>query len=147
MRLWAVNVIHEPMVYMSCDVACLSAEQELLQKDKEYSENQQSECYEMVPLQSLTLEKDSYQYREHCQGDNLLNDFELHQIERTAVAVKANPVRGHLSAVFKKGDAPREQNDQNERPSVGYLHLLKFKVTIPRKSHKHIGSYEKENCV
>ena len=70
----------------------------------------------MIPMQLFVLENQVGNQGEHHQRDALLNDFELHQIERATVIHKAETVGGHLTAIFQEGDAPREDNDAEKRP-------------------------------
>ena len=60
----------------------------------------------MVPLQGLTLEHDRYDHRKYCQRNNFLDHFQLHEVERTSVAVEADAVGRYLSYVFKECYAP-----------------------------------------
>ena len=60
----------------------------------------------MIPLQGLSLEHDGNHQCEYSERDHLLDDFELHQGERTAVTFKANAVGWHLSDVFEKCYSP-----------------------------------------
>lgn len=70
----------------------------------------------MIPMQLFVLENQVGNQGEHHQRDALLNDLELHQIERATVIHKAETVGWHLTAIFEKGDCPREGDNQIERP-------------------------------
>ena len=78
----------------------------LFQKYKEYGQNQADKGYHVVPLQCLSLEHYSDHQGEHGKGNHLLDDLELHEVERTAVAVEADAVGRYLSYVFKECYAP-----------------------------------------
>ena len=70
-------------------------------------------------MQMLPLEEQVGYDAEHNQGDDFLNDFELHQRERSAVVDEADSVGRHLAAVFKEGNSPRESYDAEKRPIGG----------------------------
>ena len=78
--------------------------------------DEQKECYEVVPVQVLVLEKDGHQDGEHSERDNLLNDLELHETEGTSVFGIANAVGRYHEHILKQSDAPREENDSNQWP-------------------------------
>ena len=92
----------------------------------------------MVPLDGLALEQEGDDDGEDGQGDHFLDDLELHQVEGTAVALEADPVRRDREAVFEEGDAPGENDDQNQRPVRGDFHLLQFEMAIPGKRHENV---------
>ena len=50
------------------------------------------------------------------QGYTLLNYFELHEREWTAIALKSYSVSWNLAAVLKECNTPREEYDTDERP-------------------------------
>ena len=60
----------------------------------------------MVPLERLSLEHYRYHDRKDCKGDDLLDDLQLHEIERTAVIHIADPVCRYLCAVLEEGYCP-----------------------------------------
>ena len=60
----------------------------------------------MVPVQSLALEHYGYHYSKYRKRYGFLDDFELHEIERTSVSVEADSVGRYLCTVFEEGDAP-----------------------------------------
>ena len=60
----------------------------------------------MVPLERLSLEHYCYHDSKDSKGDYLLNDLQLHEVERTAVLNITDPVCRHLCAVFEEGDCP-----------------------------------------
>ena len=99
----------------------------------------------MVPLHGLALEKEGDDDGEDGQGDHFLDHFELHQVEGTAVAVEADPVRRDGEAVLEEGDAPREEDDEDERPAGGDLHLLEFEMTVPRECHEDVREHEHDD--
>ena len=70
----------------------------------------------MVPVKGLALETEGDDDGEDGQGNDLLNDLELHKVEGTSVDGRTDAVRRDLKAILKKGDAPREENDGYEGP-------------------------------
>ncbi len=69
----------------------------------------------MVPTQ-LGVEGEHREDDEDRERDNLLYHFELHEAERTSIALETYPIGGHLKAVFKECDAPREGDYGYHRP-------------------------------
>ena len=67
-------------------------------------------------MEVLVLEHDVGDDGKDGQGDAFLNDFQLNEVERSAVALEAHSVGWNLAAVFKEGDAPRESNHPYEWP-------------------------------
>ena len=65
----------------------------------------------MVPVQRFPIEIDGDKDSEHRQRDDFLNHLQLHDIERTAVTVKADAVGGNLATVFGQCQQPRHQDD------------------------------------
>ena len=100
--------------------------------------DEEEACHEMVPAERHT-ESDGGEDDKNHKGDHLLNDFELHQCERTSVALKTHPVGGHLQAVLEESDAPREENDEDKRRGIGEeTDVLQFQVAVPRQRHEDI---------
>ena len=89
----------------------------LLQEGEEDGEDDAGEGCDVVPVDGLSLEDEQDDYREDGEGDNLLDDFELDEIERAAVLGVADAVGRDGEAVFEERNAPREQDDQDERPA------------------------------
>ena len=92
----------------------------------------------MVPVQRLRLEAESQDKREYYQRDALLDYLELDQIERAAVDIGPYAVSRDHKAILKQSKAPGCQYNKDKRPVSADLHLLKFKVSVPGKSHKDI---------
>ena len=70
----------------------------------------------MVPAECLRLKHRNDNDGENCQRDGLLNDFQLNKVERTTIDGGADAVSGNHKGILEKGDAPRDQNDENQRP-------------------------------
>ena len=60
----------------------------------------------MVPLQWLALEHHSREDSEDSKGYHFLDYFQLHEVERTSVFCKSDPVRRNLGTVFEECDSP-----------------------------------------
>ena len=83
----------------------------------------------------------------HHQRDAFLDDFQLNQVEGTAVVYKADAISRHLTAILEKGNHPRECYDQIKRPVGGNARLLEAQVAIPSESHEYIAHNEQQNCI
>lgn len=71
----------------------------------------------MVPLEGLSFEHHCDKNRKYCQRDYLLNYFQLHQVEGTAVFGVSYPVGRYLCAILEEGDSPGKENDADEGPA------------------------------
>ena len=78
----------------------------------------------MVPLERLALEHYCNEYGKYSQRYHLLNDLQLHQIERAAVFDVSDPVGRDLRTVLEERNSPREQDYKYEWPACGNLHFL-----------------------
>ena len=67
---------------------------------------------EMVPPQRH-MKRQGGEEDEHHEGDDLLDDLQLHECEGAAVALEADTVRRHLQAVFEECYSPGEENDED----------------------------------
>ena len=110
----------------------------LFQEYEEHREDQAGESRQVVPLEGLALEEEVDDDREDGQRDGFLDDLELHQIERAAVARETDAVGGDGEAVLEEGDAPGEQDDQDQRPAGRDLHFLQFEMAVPRERHEDV---------
>ena len=76
---------------------------------------------------------------EDGESNDLLNNLELHECKRPAVVDKSETIGRYLHAVLEKGNAPREEDDEDERGRMGKdIHILQLEVTIPCQSHEDI---------
>ena len=57
-------------------------------------------------MQILALKEDIGDDGEDTETDALLDDLELNEIERTAIALESHTVGRHLTAIFKERNAP-----------------------------------------
>ena len=72
----------------------------------------------MVPVQMSALEHDVGNDAEYAQRDTLLYDLQLNEIERSAILYEAETICWNLTTIFKKGDAPGECDNANQRPAL-----------------------------
>ena len=70
----------------------------------------------MVPVQVLSLKQYVGDNGEYSEADTLLYHLELHEVKRSAIALKTKAVGWHLTTILKKGDAPRKGYHPDERP-------------------------------
>ena len=68
----------------------------------------------MIPLQCLAFEEDDGEEGEDGDGDNLLNNFELHEGEGSAIAYKAYAVGWHLTGILEQRQKPTDEDDYVE---------------------------------
>jgi hypothetical protein len=110
-----------------------------LQKNEEHRSDEAGEGYEVVPLQRFASEADNGEHREDSDGDNLLDDLELHECEGTAIAHEADTVGGHLTGILEESQTPADENDNVKWGVVrDELHLLQLQVTVPSECHEDI---------
>ena len=57
-------------------------------------------------MQILTLKEDIGDDGKYTETDALLDDLELNEIERTAIAIESHTVGRHLTAILKERYAP-----------------------------------------
>lgn len=98
-------------------------------------------------MKALVLEHQVGDDGEDRQRDTFLNNFQLNQIERSAVTGKADAVGRNLTAVFEESDAPRESDNTNQGPVAGRASLLQFQMPIPGKCHEDIAQDEEQDRV
>ena len=77
----------------------------------------------MVPAE-VVLENNDGEERKHRKRDALLDDLELNETERAAVAFKPIAVGRHHEAVFKESDCPGKNHDGVDLPRP---HIIKKK--------------------
>ena len=101
--------------------------------------DEQEESHKVVPVQLLVLEKDSDKDGEDGECDDLLNDLELHERERSSVLDIADAVGRHHKHILKQGDAPREEDDPDQWPVSADALGLQFEVSIPCERHDDVA--------
>lgn len=118
----------------------------LFQEGEEDGEDEAGESDEVVPVDGLPFEDEEDDNREDREGNDLLDDFELYEIERTAVLGVADAVGGYGQAVLEERYSPGKQDDQDERPSGGDLHFTQFEMTVPCERHENVRADEHKYC-
>ena len=93
----------------------------------------------MVPVQVCALKHDVGNDAEDGQRDTLLYNLQLDEVEGAAVLDKAQTVGWHLTAVLEEGNAPREDDDAEQRPVRTDTRLRQFKMPIPSKRHEDVA--------
>ena len=79
----------------------------LLQEGEKYCRDNEQECDDVIPLERFRMEYRHRNRREHRKRNRFLDDFQLHQAERSAVDATSNVVRGNHETVLQESDAPR----------------------------------------
>ena len=92
----------------------------------------------VVPVELLSLEAHHSDDGKYTDGDDLLDDFQLHEVERTACDVRPYVVGWDEEAVFHTCDEPRKEDDLGHGPSVGDVTLLHQQVAIPGECHESV---------
>jgi hypothetical protein len=132
---------------MACNIYCtplLYDCPKLFQEHEEHRSNEASEGYKVIPLQRLALEEDDGEECKDGDRDNLLNNLELHQRERTAIAHEADAVGWHLTGILKERQEPADEDNDVERGVVrDELHLLQLQVSVPSERHENVR-YDKQ---
>ena len=104
----------------------------LFVENEEDSHYEAQERGQMIPSE-LIVEQQNRKDRKDGERDALLDDFELHEIEWTAVGDEADAIGRHHEAVLEKRDAPGKKHDAVQRPGaeIDDLQGLQFEVQIP----------------
>ena len=99
-------------------------------------------------MQRFAFEKHGDEDGEDGERDDLLNHLQLHQREGPAVADKADAVGRHLTGIFRQGQKPRQQDDEDERRVLREdVDLLQLQVTVPGEGHEDVGDNEQSNSI
>jgi len=99
----------------------------------------------VVEPEGLCLEKEHREDSKYDQRNRFLDNFQLPQVERTAVAVEAKTIGGHLEDIFEKSNSPAYKDNGKEPKATEPTHMLEFQVPIPRNRHKTVGQQQEEN--
>lgn len=119
-------------------------EQILFFKNKIHSQYQKHKADQVIHPEAFVFEKKHSKQGKNRERDHFLYDFQLPQVERTAIFRIAHSVGRHLKDIFKKGDAPTDQNDAHQSETAEPVHFLEFQMPVPRKCHKGIGEDQKQ---
>ena len=98
-------------------------------------------------MQVLALEKEVGDDAEHYQGDDFLDDFQLHEREWSAVFGKSDAVGGHHEAVLYAGYEPGEEYHAPERPVGRDARLVELEVAVPRQCHEDVAAEKQQNRI
>ena len=80
---------------------------------------------------------------EYQQGDNLLNDLQLEEGERSAVSLETVVVGRNHKTILHKCQRPRDEDDDIEWcVTVQNVHILQLQVSVPCQSHEDVGHNE-----
>ena len=79
----------------------------LFQEYEKHREDYADKSGNMIPLDRLSLEEEHNNHGEDGKGDNLLDYFELHEIERATVLDIADAVGGYQDTILEECYAPR----------------------------------------
>lgn len=135
----------ENRVVSLCPEVYLASES--LHEDQVDGGDQTGEGKEMVPVERLPLEEDVSHDGKDDERDTLLDDLELDQAEGAAIALEANAVGWHLTTIFEEGNAPRENDDANQRPVGRDARLLQAKMAVPGQRHEDVAAKKQQNGV
>ena len=100
----------------------------------------------MIPPQ-VCVERDGRKRDEHREGDDLLQDLELHKVERSAVAHEAQAVSRNLQAVLEERYAPTDEDYRYKRQVLKPLHLRHLQVPVPSEGHEYVGADKKQDRI
>lgn len=108
---------------------------------------EQNERQGVIPPEAFGLEKQRAEQHKNHQSNDLLNDFQLHERERSAVFLKPDAVCRHLKTIFEECDAPAKKNDTDEGQGMKPRNVFHPQMSIPRKSHENVGRNEQKNGI
>lgn len=101
----------------------------------------------MVPGDLFAFKNQQAKKDKNGYGNGFLNDFELQQTKRPAIALKTDTVGRHLKTILKKGNAPTDKDDGHQPQVFAPAHFRKFEMAIPGQRHKRIGDGEQSNGI
>ena len=96
----------------------------------------------MVPAEGFIFEEYEGEDYKDGEGDYFLYYFELHEREGATVFFGARSVGGYLQQVFEEGNAPTDQDDDDQRKVFTPLHVFKLEVPVPGECHEGVGEYQ-----
>lgn len=109
---------------------------------EEHRGDQQHERNDVVNTKCLGAENKQREHSENQQRNNLLNDLELDQRERSSRARKPDAVGRNLNAVLEKRDAPTDYDHGDKGQMVTATRCAQLQVAIPRHGHENIGDHQ-----
>ena len=100
----------------------------------------------MVPVEALATKTYDGEDGEDAEGNDFLYDLELHERVGTTVALKTDAIGRHLKAVFEEGEAPRDEDDDEERCfALQNADILQFEMAIPSENHENVAHNEEHD--
>ncbi len=93
----------------------------------------------MIKPKGFRFEEYECKHRENREGNHFLNYLELHERKRAAIFFKSDAVSRHLKNIFKKRDAPANQNNAEQTQMLKPGQFFKLQVPISGEGHKRIG--------
>ena len=79
---------------------------QLLHEHQVNGTEQAAKCSNVIPVQAFVLKENSGKDAKHCKTNNLLDDFELYQRERSSIVCKADTIGWYLATIFQESHAP-----------------------------------------
>ena len=116
----------------------MNANHDLFLENEIHRQDQEHEADEMVEGEGMVFEEDEHEHGEDGQREELLDDFELPEVERAAVFDEADTVRRHHEAVLDQRDTPAEEDDQRQRELAEPSRALQLQMTVPCERHENI---------
>lgn len=101
----------------------------------------------MVESQCFTFENEDGNQSEDRKRDELLDDFELPQIKRTAIVYVTDSVCRNHKAIFKQGNTPAKQNNHGKGELAKPSRVLQSQMAIPCKCHENIGTDQQQYSI
>lgn len=99
----------------------------------------------MVDSQGFVFEEYDGKNGENNEGDDLLDDFELPEVEGAAAFAVADTVCGDLEDVLEECDAPAEEDDCDKTDLAKSVGLFQTQVTVPGEGHESVGNDEQKD--
>ena len=112
----------------------------LFAEDEVDGHDQTDEAGQMVPAQGVGLHEDQREDREDRQRDDLLDDLQLPDRERTSEFGRAEPVGRHLETILEEGDSPAHQDDQHQAEALEPR--FEGDLPVPGQRHEGVGDDE-----
>ncbi len=120
----------------------------LLFESEKHGKDDENERNDVVPSEGFGLEDSDDDGCEHGERNGFLNDFQLDEVERAAVDGRADAVGRNHERILEQGNAPRQEDDQKERPVLCRgMEFDELELAIPCESHKDIGNDEQKDGV
>lgn len=115
----------------------------LLLKNKIHGQNQTDEAGEVIPTEGIGAHEEEGEEGEDREGDDLLQDLELPDGERSAELGRPDAVGGDLETILEEGDAPTQQHDGGQPEA--FEPRLEGDVPVPCQRHEGVGDDEQHD--